>query len=104
MNSNSEVSDTSKTYDSLLDLKTYVNPGSLTSFIDESEPDEIRPSIKPKPVDKDFPEQWQNLYVNFNNEKDFLVFMTKIGITPGPKTSVYVFNKTKDDGLLSFME
>lgn len=98
-----QVSDTSKEYEDLIGFKAKeTTPVSLAEFLGEEV--DAKPKIKPKPVDKDFPEDWQNLFVNFRSEEDYINFMKLIGYIPDPKTSVFVYTKKKQNGLLDFME
>jgi hypothetical protein len=95
------VKDTSQDYDDLVGYKAKetILP-DLSSFLGEQI--EHKPTIKPKPVDPDFPEEWQNLFVNFRCEEDFINFMKLIGETPGPKINTVVFSKNKTNGILDF--
>ena len=96
------VRDTSVDYEDLVGYKAKETiPTDLASFLGEQA--EHKPYIKPKPVDPEFPEEWQNLYVNFTSEGEFLEFMKAIGQPIGPKTSVLVFSKERDDGILGFI-
>ena len=96
------VRDTSVDYDDLVGYKAKETiPTDLSSFLGEQA--EHKPYIKPKPVDPEFPEDWQNLYVNFTSEGEFVEFMKAIGQPIGPKTSVLVFSKQQDDGILGFI-
>lgn len=96
-----EVRDTSVDYEDLVGYKAKETiPTDLSLFLGEQA--EHKPHIKPKPVDPDFPEEWQNLYVNFRSEKDYIEFMKLIDEVPGPKTNTVVFSKEKDDGILNF--
>lgn len=96
-----EVRDTAVDYEDLVGYKAKeAIPTDLSLFLGEhSEP---KHHIKPKPVDPDFPEEWQNLFVNFRSERDYIEFMRLIGETPGPKTNIVVFNRNQDNGLLNF--
>lgn len=97
------VKDTSKDYDDLVGYKAEENQATdLSDFLDiESD---NKPKIRPKPVDPEFPEEWQDLYVNFLCQEDYINFMKLIGEIPGPKIKTVVFQKEKDDGLLAFFE
>ena len=98
-----DIKDTSKDYDDLVGFKAKETiPVSLSEFLGEQIED--KPKIKPKPVDRDFPEDWQNLYVNFRSEEDYIAFMKVLHRNPDPKTSVIIFTKEKQNGLLDFME
>ena len=96
-----EVRDTSIDYEDLVGYKAKETvPTDLSLFLGEQTEHKLH--IKPKPVDPDFPEDWQNLYVNFRSEKDFIEFMKLIDETPGPKINTVIFSKEKDNGLLNF--
>ena len=97
----SEVRDTSIDYEDLVGYKANeTSPTDLSLFLGEQT--EHKLNIKPKPVDPDFPEDWQNLYVNFRSEKDYIEFMKLIDEVPGPKINTIVFSKEKDNGILNF--
>jgi len=99
-----EIRDTSKDYDDLVGYRAKeLIPIDLSNFIDEPSP-EYKPVIKSKPIDPDFPEEWQNLFVNFNNEQDYIKFMQLIDEAPNPKTSTVIYSKVKNKGILDFME
>jgi hypothetical protein len=96
------IRDTSVDYEDLVGYKAKeTTPTGLSSFLGEQE--EHKLYIKPKPIDPEFPEDWQNLYVNFSCEGELIEFMKAIGQPIGPKTSVLVFSKDRDDGILGFM-
>ncbi len=98
-----DIRDTSKDYDDLVGFKAKENIiVNLSEFLGEQIVD--KPNIKPKLLNKDFPEDWQNLYVNFRSEKDYIDFMKVIDRNPDPKTSDITFTKEKQNGLLDFME
>lgn len=97
-----QVRDTSVDYDDLVGYKAKETvPSDLSSVLGEQQ--DLKPKIKPKPVDPEFPEEWQNMYVNFRSEEGFVEFMKLIGHTPGPKVSTVVFKKETDNGLLNFL-
>lgn len=96
-----DIKDTSIDYDDLVGYKAKDKaPTDLSFFLDEQQ--DYKSHIKPKPIDPDFPEEWQNLYVNFRSEEDFIKFMMFIGETPGPKINTVVYMKNKDNGILNF--
>jgi hypothetical protein len=98
-----EIKDTSKDYEDLIGFKSKETiPVSLAEFLGEEI--DTKPRIKPKPVDKEYPEDWQNLFVNFRSEEDYIQFMKKINKNPDPKTSVFVYTKDKQNSILDFME
>ena len=98
-----QVRDTSLDYDDLVGYKAKENTKvDLADFLDiESENQIVVPTRK---IDPDFPEDWQNLYVNFFEHEMFLKFMSLIGEPPSPRTKVLVFSKDKNDGILGFFE
>jgi hypothetical protein len=97
------VKDTSKEYEDLVGFKAPESqPIDLSSFIEEDS--EHKPNIKPKPVDPDYPDDWQKLYVNLNCMEDYVKFMELIGEFPGPKIKKIIFNSKKNNGLLNFFE
>ena len=96
-----KIADTSKNYDDMVGFKSEENlPTDLSIFIGDEE--ENKPQIKPKPMDSDYPEQWQSLFVNVNSKEDYIKFMNLIGEIQGPKTKKIIFKKEKDNGLLNF--
>lgn len=60
------------------------------------------PTIRPKPKDSEYPEEWQSLYVNFNNFDDYASFMFKLGQAPNPKLTQTVFTSTQQNALDKF--
>lgn len=102
------IKDTSKDYDAMLDYvaEENLNKPSLQNFINENNVDEeYRPEVKAKNIDKDFPEEWQHLYVNFKTIEEYEQFMNIIGYRPIPKLKELVFEKQdKQSGLFQFME
>ena len=101
MSTMNSVRDTSKDYDDLVGYTAEENvPSDLSGFIGENT--NVEPNIKPKQVDPEFPEDWQNLFVNFDCIEDYAEFMNKMGEAPVPKLTKYIYSRQKDDGLLSF--
>lgn len=99
---NIEVNDTSKDYDDLVGYKAKENIKSdLSEFFGEKTDD--RPEVYTRPLNPDFPEKWQNLYVNFRSFEDYSEFMKKIGGAPLPKTKSFVYSSEKDNNLLKFL-
>jgi hypothetical protein len=96
--------DTSADYDDLVDYIAEENkPSNLKIFLDEDDDEEYRLAVKAKEPDKDFPEKWQNLYVNFRDFEDYKKFMLLIGKKPLPNLKDFVFSKEADDeGIFSF--
>jgi hypothetical protein len=60
------------------------------------------PTIRPKPKDSEYPEEWQRLYVNFNNFDDYASFMFKFGQAPNPKLTQIAFTSTQQNALDKF--
>lgn len=98
----SEVKDTSADYETLVGHINEANiESTLADFIDEVY--EYKPSVKPKKLDPAYPEDWQNLQVNFPTMEDFISFMKKLEEFPNPKMKDFAFSKDKSkDNLLSF--
>ncbi len=94
--------DTSQEYDDMVGYVSDENlPNTLGRFLGEE--DEYKPTVKPKPQDPEFPEQWQKLYVNFRNEDDYKAFMLAIGDKPMPKLKDMVYKMADENiGLESF--
>ena len=93
--------DTSTEYDDLVGYVADENvPNDLSTFIGDKTNNE--PKVKQKAVDPDFPEEWQNLYVNFDCLEDYAEFMNKIGEVPVPKLRSLVYQQEKDNGILDF--
>lgn len=106
LNKDIVVKDTSKDYEDMVGYisETNLNKGSLLDFIGEK-PAEYKPEVKKKELDKNFPEDWQRLMVNFSCEKDYLEFMNKIGSKPIPKLKTLIFERQAEKtGLLNFLE
>lgn len=98
-----DVRDTSEDYDDLVGYKAKENIKiDLATFLDEETDD--KPKVPPRKIDPDFPEEWQNLYVNFTDQETFVKFMALIGEPPAPKTKKVVFSKNRDNGILGFFD
>lgn len=97
-----QVKDTSQDYDDLVGYKAPENKKTTISEFFGEEDDNTRPDIKPKPIDPDFPDDWQNLHVNFFTFEDYTKFMSIIDEAPLPKLKTLVYKKDKEDGLLDF--
>jgi hypothetical protein len=97
--------DTSSDYE---DLVGYVAQENILSTLDEflgGEKQDYKPPVARKKVDEEFPEPWQNLYINFETEQDYIEFMFAIDEKPVPKLNTVVYKgNSKDNGLLSFLE
>ena len=97
------VKDTSIDYDDLVEFQAEENrQKNLVEFLDLEE-ETSKYNVKPKPIDPEFPEEWQTLLINFGNEEDYFDFMSKLEETPVPKLKKLVYRIKKDNGLLSFM-
>ena len=98
-----QVSDTSKTYDDLVGFKAKENVKiNLATFLGDETDD--KPEVKPKKVDPEYPDDWQNLFVNFTSEEQYRKFMLLIGEVPAMNLKVVKFSKTKDNGIMNFFE
>lgn len=94
--------DTSANYDDMVDFIAEENiTKTLGSFIGHEE--EYKPTVKPKNLDPNFPEDWQNLYVNFSSEKEYIEFMQLLNKVPGPKVKSFVYEPEDDKGILGFL-
>ena len=99
--------DTSKDYDAMIGYvaEENLNKASLDSFIGIEEEQEYRPEVKKKQVDSEFPEDWQNMWVNFRNMDDYTEFMNKIGSSPSPRLREVVYEQPgSNTGIFGFME
>lgn len=98
-----EVRDTSEDYNDLVGYKAKENIKiDLATFLDEESDD--KPKVPPRKIDPEFPEEWQNLYVNFVNVELYHKFMILIGEQPTEKTRTIVFSKNKTEGVLGFFD
>jgi hypothetical protein len=67
--------------------------------------EDYKPKVKPKSVNTEFPEKWQNMYLNFRNQKDYIDFMNKIGYTPTPRLKEFIYNPNNNEqNILDFLE
>ena len=99
--------DTSKDYDAMIGYvaEDNLNKASLDNFIGIEEEQEYRPEVKKKQVDLEFPEDWQNMWVNFRNMDDYVKFMNKIGSSPSPKLREVIYEQPgSNNGIFGFME
>jgi hypothetical protein len=96
-----KVPDTSIDYEDLVGYKAKetVSP-DLSLFLGEYQ--EHKPQIKPKPVDPNFPEEWQSIFVNFRSQQDLVDFMKNTGLIVGPTTNYIVFTKDTGKNILDF--
>lgn len=95
---------TAEDYD---DLVGYISEdnlpnNNLAELLDIAEDYKI--TVKPKTVDKEFPEQWQDLYVNFNTIGEFAKFMTIVGEAAHPKLKEFIYSSDgSETNILNFM-
>lgn len=94
------VKDTSIEYDDMVGYEAEDETSSLAEFIG-SEKVKNQKEIRPKPVDPDFPESWQNLVVAFRDKEDYFAFMNLIDEPPVMKTSL-VYEPNVKKGLENF--
>ena len=92
---------TAEQYD---DLVGYVSDenlpnNNLAEMLDMEE--DYTPNVKPKAVDPNFPEQWQNLYVSFRSFEDYAKFMKEIDMAPSPKIRDFVYDPHNNEHNLS---
>ena len=65
--------------------------------------EETGPKVRPKSVDPEFPEQWQDLYINFTSLDEYAQFMLSIGLSPNPKLKEFVYDPhTNEVSILDF--
>lgn len=97
--------DTSVDYE---DLVGYVAGENILDTLDGflgNEKAEYKPPVMRKNTDSEYSEPWQNLYINFSNEQDYIEFMFAIGEKPVPKLNALVYKgNSNDNGLLDFLE
>lgn len=92
---------TAEQYD---DLVGYVSEdnlpnNNLAELLDMEE--EYKPKVKPKSVDPEFPEQWQNLYISFRCFEDYAKFMKELELAPSPKLRDFVYDPHDNEQNLS---
>lgn len=98
------TTDTSAEYEDLVGYVSEENMpnNNLAELLDMQE--EYKPKVKPKSVDPEFPEQWQDLYVNFNCLEDYAKFMKEIGEVAHPKLKEFVYNPNGEEtSLFNFL-
>lgn len=96
------VKDTSKDYDDMVSFEakeTYKS--NILTLLENKEPEKTLEILKP-PKDPEFQEDWQNLYVNFKCEQDYIEFMKLINETPNKKLNTLVYTPNKTTGILTF--
>jgi hypothetical protein len=96
--------DTSEEYEDFVGYvsEDNISKQSLSEFFGE-EQEEYRPSVKPKTVDPEFPEDWQKLFIAFESDADIREFTRRTGIIITPKTTSTIYEtKTETVGLLNF--
>lgn len=95
--------DTAKEYDDLVGFVAEENiENTLADFLGETQ--EYKPQVKPKPVNSDFPEEWQRLIVNFDSLENYNKFMNTIGYIADLKVKTLVFEKNQTTNILDFLE
>ena len=92
---------TAEQYDDLVGYVSEENlpNNNLAELLDMEE--EYKPKVKPKAVDPEFPEQWQNLYVSFRCFEDYAKFMKEIYMAPSPKLREFVYDPHDNEQNLS---
>lgn len=96
--------DTALEYD---DLVGYISEDNLpnnglSELLDMQE--DYKPKVRPKSVDPEFPEPWQDIYINFNSLEEYAKFMTVIGEAAGPKLKEFVYNPhDKETNIFNFL-
>ena len=101
---NNDIPDTSATYDDLVGYVAEENlKRDLFDIVGESNDKELLIDIAPKKVDPDFPEEWQDLIVNFHTEESYYEFMKLIGQVPTPRLNRVVYESTPNLGILDFL-
>lgn len=96
--------DTSSEYDDMVGYISEDNlPKNLGRFFGDE--DDYKPTVRPKGVDPEFSEQWQDIYINFTCFEDYKAFMNKIGEKPVPKLKdmVFTLDKENETNILNFM-
>lgn len=84
--------DTASEYDDLVGYISEENlPNNGLAELLEIE-ETYKPNVKPKSVDPEFPEPWQDIYVNFNSLEEYAKFMTEMGEVAHPKLKEFIYN------------
>jgi len=88
------------TADQYDDLVGYVSDdnipnNSLASLLDMEQDTKL--SVKPKTVDSEFPESWQNLYLNFRCFDDYVKFMKELELAPSPKLREFIYDPNNNE-------
>jgi|AntAceMinimDraft_13_1070369.scaffolds.fasta_scaffold12685_2 hypothetical protein len=99
--------DTSEEYEDFVGYVSADNlsKNSLGDFLGDV-PEEYKPSVKPKNVDPEFPEEWQSLFMSFDTEEDVKEFVKQSGIVVSPKTKTIIYeteNDNSNSGIFNFM-
>lgn len=92
---------TAEEYDDLVGYVSEENlpNNNLAELLDMEE--EYKPKVKPKTVDPEFPEQWQNLYISFRCFEDYAKFMKELDLAPSPKLKEFVYDPHDNEHNLS---
>jgi hypothetical protein len=97
------TTDTSAEYDDLVGYTASDNipNNNLAELLDI---EEYKANVKPKSVDKEFPEQWQDLYINFNSIDEYAKFMMEIGEVAHPKLKEFIYNpRGEETSIFNFL-
>jgi len=99
-----KVKDTSLDYETMLDYTAEENIiSNLDEFLGEESDKDLK--VAPAKVNKEFPESWQTITMNFPTEEDYVEFMLKADEKPMPKLNKFVYKAGRTDtGLLGFLE
>lgn len=92
---------TAEEYDDLIDYVSEDNlpNNNLAELLDMEE--EYKPKVKPKSVDPNFPEPWQNMYVSFRCFEDYVKFMKELDMAPSPKLRDFIYDPHDNEHTLS---
>lgn len=99
-----ELKDTAADYDDFVGNISEDNlpNNNLAELLDMAV--DYTPNVRPKIVDPEFPEQWQNLYVNFATQEDYIKFMLTMGEVPQPKLKRLIYRANgSETNLFDFM-
>lgn len=100
---NHDIPDTSADYDDMVGYVATENIKSNILAVLEEEDLEYVPEVSKRKVDPEFPEDWQNLYVNFDSQENYFKFMQMIGAAPLPKLNEHVYESTPSAGIFDFV-
>jgi len=99
-----KVKDTSLDYETMLEYSDEENIiDNLDEFLGEESDTKLK--VAPRKINKEFPEPWQTITMNFPTEEDYVEFMLKADEKPMPKLNKFVYKAGRTDtGLLGFLE